>query len=108
MIKININIKSNFIKQIELKGHAGSGNSGYDLVCCSVSTLIIALINGLREYLKADIDFDIKEGYSLLKINETNPEKKEKIDVLTKTFLLSVESLEEENPEFIKVNIMEE
>ena len=60
MINIDINIKSNFIKQIELKGHAGSGEKGYDLICCSVSTLLIALINGLSEYIKSDIDVKVK------------------------------------------------
>lgn len=108
MINIDINIKSNFIKQIELKGHAGSGEKGYDLICCSVSTLLIALINGLSEYIKSDIDVKVEEGYSLVKINEANQEKKIKTDILTKTFLLSVKSLSEENPEFVKVNIMEE
>ena len=108
MINIDININSDFINQIELKGHAGSDDIGFDLVCCSVSTLIISLVNGLKEYVQAKTKIKLESGYCLLKIEDNDKNKMMLADVLTKTFLLSVKSLEEENPEFVKVNIMEE
>jgi len=108
MINISINIKSDFIKTIKLSGHAGSDEKGKDLVCCSISTLTISLINGLSEVVDADIKAEVSEGYTLIEINEENPKKKKETDTLTKTFLLSMKGLEEEYPEFIKLNITEE
>ena len=72
MINIRIDIKSDFIEQIELKGHSGSALKGNDLICCSISTLTISLINSLTDIVKADIETELSEGYSLIKIKENN------------------------------------
>lgn len=108
MIDISIDIKSNFIEKIEINGHAGSAEKGYDLICCSVSTLLISLINGLSEYVKADIEVKIEEGHSFIHIFDKDKEKRMKIEILTNVFLLSVRGLERENPKFIRLNITEE
>ena len=57
---------------------------------------------------KANIKADISEGFTLIEVNEKDKDKRLKSDILTKSFMLSVKGIEEENPEFIKLNITEE
>ena len=78
------------------------------MICCSISTLTISLINALTEIAKANIKADISEGFTLIEVNEKDKDKRLKSDILTKSFMLSVKGIEEENPEFIKLNITEE
>lgn len=108
MIDISIDIKFDFIETIKLSGHAESNEKGKDLICCSISTLTISLINALTEIAKANIKADVSEGFTLIEVNEKDKDKRLKSDILTKSFMLSVKGIEEENPEFIKLNITEE
>ena len=108
MINISIDIKSDFIEKIKLSGHADSNEKGKDLICCSISTLTISLINALTEIANANIKAEVSEGFTLIEINEQEKNKRLKSDILTKSFMLSVKGIEEENPEFIKLNITEE
>ena len=108
MINISIDIKSYFIETIKLSGHAESNEKGKDLICCSISTLTISLINALTEIAKANIKAEVSEGFTLIEIDEQEKNKRLKSDILTKSFMLSVKGIEEENPEFIKLNITEE
>ena len=61
-----------------------------------------------QEIAKANIKADISEGFTLIEVNEKDKDKRLKSDILTKSFMLSVKGIEEENPEFIKLNITEE
>ena len=52
-------------KRFTCSGHAGYGRYGKDIVCASVSCLVINTINSLNELTeeKMDITTDEKEGY---------------------------------------------
>ena len=45
MIKINVNYDDNYVSKFKVSGHAGYDVSGKDIVCASVSSLVISSIN---------------------------------------------------------------
>lgn len=45
MIKIKINYDSNFIKDFKVSGHALFDDYGKDIVCASVSSIVITSVN---------------------------------------------------------------
>ena len=76
---IKVNIKNNII---EVKGHADYDKSGKDIVCASVSTLIISTINLCELFGKLDkIFYELSEGYFKLEVF-----KDEIVDVLYDNF----------------------
>lgn len=108
MIEVKVVKSLGFIKNIKVNGHANSSEYGSDLICCSVSTLVITLINGISDYIKGDIEYNTENGNVNVDITETNEDKKNKIDVLTNTFVLGIKGIMEENPEYLNLKISEE
>ena len=63
-----INIKLHYIKKristIEIKGHAGYAKSGKDIVCASVSTLLISSVNNINAIDDSFLDYKETDGYA--------------------------------------------
>lgn len=93
---IKVHIKNNII---EVKGHAGYDVSGKDIVCASVSTLIILTINLCESFNKLDkIKYELKEGYFRLEVFED-----EIVDVLYENFKNTLRDLESQHNKYIKI-----
>lgn len=50
MIKVKVQITQNHYSYLEVKGHAGFGEKGKDLICAAVSSIIFGLIKALADY----------------------------------------------------------
>ena len=50
MIKIHIKTNNDAINYIKIKGHSGYAESGYDIVCASVSSICVTTINAIVRY----------------------------------------------------------
>ncbi|QTX03181.1 ribosomal-processing cysteine protease Prp [Candidatus Phytoplasma luffae] len=69
MIKYSFVKIENKIEKVEIRGHALYSFKGNDIVCASVSSVIIFILNAIEIFeLKTKITFDLKEGYFFLKI----------------------------------------
>ena len=98
MIKISITRENEVITNININGHAGYDDYGKDIVCASVSSMVITTINGLLRLDNNSLKYEEKDGYiniDVLKHNET-------IDIL----ILNLVSLLEELQNQYKDNIM--
>ena len=98
MIKISITREKEVITNININGHAGYDDYGKDIVCASVSSMVITTINGLLRLDDNSLKYEEKDGYiniDVLKHNET-------IDIL----ILNLVSLLEELQNQYKDNIM--
>lgn len=94
---IKVYIKNNFI---EVSGHAEYDRSGKDIVCASVSTLIISTINLCELFNKLDcIKYSLKEGLFSLEILKND----NIVDVLYLNFKNSLCDLESQYPKYIKI-----
>lgn len=111
MIKVSITEKaSGQPLKVVLTGHAGSGDYGYDVMCASVSTLCLNLLNSLEvlaDY-RPSYHLNQKEG-GYLQIDFSDLEQvaqKERVDLLYQSFRLGVSQLGLDSPEFVQTTII--
>lgn len=97
------------LESVELTGHAGSGEYGFDIVCAAVSTLSINLVNSLEVLAgcKADLAIDeIDGGYMKIDISHITRKTDEKVQLLFGSFLLGMTNLAENSQEFVSVQVI--
>ena len=87
------------IVSFELTGHAEAGPYGSDVVCAAVSALAISTVNGI----------DVEGGYLYVEMLTTvNQEQKNIAQILLENLLLGLQSIENENTEFIQIKTITE
>ena len=98
MVKIKVNYIKDNIDEIMITGHSGYDVSGKDIVCASVSSIVITTINAILNF---DKTINFIEDYGLIKI------KVIKNDKITKTLLLNMinmfNELEKKYNKYIKI-----
>lgn len=58
MIKIKVLKENNYYKEIQINGHANYDDYGKDIVCASVSSIIITTINAIESLNKNTISYN--------------------------------------------------
>ena len=94
MIKINISKD-----EITIKGHSGYSEAGSDIVCASVSSILITTVNALISIDEDCISYKEDDGYLNLKINKHN----EIIDKLINNMINLLKELEEQYKKNIEI-----
>ena len=99
MIEYKI-LKNNNNYYVNISGHAGYENEGYDIVCASVSTLTITIVNVIDS---------LGYGYNIKNLNKDNGflsfdiiDSNETIDKVMKTFTDSLNDLANQYPSNVK------
>ena len=93
---IKVEIKENLIT---IKGHAGFDEKGKDIVCASVSSIVITTINGIIEINPEAIDYsDLDNEIIIRKLKED-----ETVNKLLNNMILLLESLEKDYKDYIKI-----
>ena len=95
MIKIIID-KDN----IKISGHAGYGVKGTDIVCASVSSIVITSLNAIIRLDDKAISYKQDEGF--IEVNILKHEKT--IDILIDNMISMLEELEKEYKKNIKID----
>ena len=96
MIKISIKKENNKVEEILIKGHALYDDYGKDIVCASVSSIVITTVNAIESIDKDSISYNEK-GF-LIKILKHNTV----IDKLTLNMIDLLKELERDYPNNIK------
>lgn len=99
MIRIQID-KKDQVDSITVEGHAGYGVSGTDIVCASVSSILITTINAMLRVDEKSIHYEQKEAYvklDILKHSDT-------IDLLMDNLVSLLEELEKDYSKYVKIN----
>ena len=96
MIKIGIKKENNKIEEILIKGHALYDDYGKDIVCASVSSIVITTVNAIESIDKDSISYDEK-GF-LIKILKHDLV----IDKLISNMINLLKELERDYPNNIK------
>lgn len=94
---IKVKIKNN---HIEIKGHANYDEEGKDIVCASVSTIVITTINAMLRFDKESIKYEQKDGYISLDLLKSTKE----IDILKQNMIELLKELEQDYKSNIKIN----
>ncbi len=99
MINITVKEKNSIIDEIVVSGHSGYSHRGTDIVCASVSSIVITTINALVRF-NANIKYDEKDGFVSIKLLEHN----NIVDVLILNMLELFKELEKDYKENVKIN----
>ena len=93
---IKVEIKDNLIT---IKGHAGYDDKGKDIVCASVSSIVITTINAIIEINPDAIDYsDLDNEIIIRKLKED-----ETVNKLLNNMILLLENLEKDYKDYIKI-----
>ncbi len=99
MIKVKISKKAGLIKQIIIKGHAEYDDYGKDIVCASVSSIVITSVNAILKINNENLFYEEKDGYILIDILNRD----EITNLLIKNMLDLLVELEKQYPKNIKI-----
>ena len=64
---INIDVKKGKDVVIEVKGHAGGGELGEDVICSAVTTLVLTYARAMTQIHAKGFEAVMKEGYAHMK-----------------------------------------
>lgn len=95
MIKVKINYKDNFVNGFKISGHANYDEYGKDIVCASVSSIVITSINMALSLDETSVKASDKSGLieaSVLKQDE----------IINKVFINMINMLEELQKDYSK------
>ena len=99
MIQVKVNRKNNVIDSVYIEGHSGYSTVGTDIVCASVSSIVITTINAL---IRLEKEVDCKEDDGFVSIKLLNHDHV--MDMLLANMLDLLEELEEQYKDYIKIN----
>ena len=97
MIKVTITYHGDIIKSIEIKGHAGSGPKGHDLVCAAVSAIITGGANALPN--KNNYMVKLESGYAVIDNNNLDEDGNN----VLKTVWVQLKTVEESYSQFLRI-----
>ena len=98
MINVKISKVGTRFNFLEVKGHAGSGPYGHDLVCAAVSAVITGGLNSLEA--PQDYDISLIEGYVLVR---SRKEVSAHDEVVIDTIICGLKTIAENNDKFITI-----
>ena len=104
MVKIKLGKKSNSIIKLNIEGHARFADKGKDIVCASISSIAIGLLNSI----------DILDNQSCKIICSDNRINVEVIDhnddmiqIILQVGIIQLQTVEEVYPNYLKIEFTE-
>lgn len=98
MITIKINYKNDTIDHILIKGHANYDVSGKDIVCASVSSIVITTVNALLKFDEKSISYSQNDDLEVCVLKHTKG-----IDLLMNNMISLLEELTNQYNKYIKI-----
>ncbi|MHC1747545.1 MAG: ribosomal-processing cysteine protease Prp [Cellulosilyticaceae bacterium] len=107
MIRVEVYLKSHVLWRFRVEGHAGYARHGEDIVCSSVSTLVLNTINSIEElteevFILNEVDNQtgtIDCEFPNRKLGVINKES----ELLLNSMLLGLKSIEQMYGEYITI-----
>jgi len=102
MIKI---LADPHIPCIEVSGHAGFAESGKDIVCAGVSSIVFSYLKSVRILVGNEpicIE-DSKKGYLKIIVDEKSSHRLKKIKLLYKSMLIGLKEIEKKYPDYVRI-----
>lgn len=93
MIKVEIKKDS-----ISINGHSGYEESGKDIVCASVSSMVITSVNAIIRLEPDSIEYDDNNGIIINVLKHSNI-----VDILIENLIDLLKELEKKYPKYIKI-----
>ena len=92
----------------ELSGHTMCGESGSDIVCASVSSVLFMTLNGIEKVVGEKFGYETGDGYAFFVLSEAvDDDKRKDIDILLESMVLFFKELSLQYPQNIKLTELE-
>ncbi len=85
----------------ELRGHAGAGAAGEDIVCAGVSSAAYMTANTLTDVLKVKTDVQVEDGNMVLTVKSSN----DAAQAVLKGFFLHMQNLRDDYPDRMQIRV---
>ena len=99
MIKVNVKSNDNKVYELVIKGHAGYGERGTDIVCAAVSTMAITVVNDIIALDNDSIDYEEKSGLLIIRVKRDTEVNNKLLDNLVRMLT----ELKEQYPKNIEI-----
>ncbi len=99
MIKVSTEIQNNLISKVVIDGHSGYAESGYDIVCSSVSSIVTTSVNMIIRLDENAISYETKDGFIKIEISKHD----KYIDIVLENMIDLLEQLATSYPKNIKI-----
>ena len=86
------------ITQFTVNGHSGFAESGSDIVCASVSSVVWLTINGIEKQNLAKLSYEQRDGF----VKCIFSDKSDGADLLLDSLVMFITELEKQYKEFLK------
>lgn len=91
------------ILHFTVNGHSGFADSGEDIVCASVSSVVWMTINGIEKQSLAKLSYEERDGFVDCIISE---ERSDGADVLLNSLIMFIKKLSGQYKKFLKLTQM--
>ena len=109
MTDVTVTRKNNHIVSVTASGHTGYGESGEDIVCAGISTLIQSALLGLLQVAQINVKYTVNEQEGSLKFtlpeNLTDTERHD-ADVILNTMLCGLQDFYTEYSDYINLEVI--
>ena len=109
MTDVTVTRKNNHIVAVTASGHTGYGESGEDIVCAGISTLIQSALLGLLQVAQINVKYTVNEQEGSLKFtlpeNLTDAERHD-ADVILNTMLCGLQDFYTEYSDYINLEVI--
>ncbi|MCH5159440.1 MAG: ribosomal-processing cysteine protease Prp [Clostridiales bacterium] len=109
MTDVTITRKNNHIVSVKASGHTGYGESGEDIVCAGISTLIQSSLLGLLQVAQINVKYTVNEEEGSLRFtlpeNLTEMERHD-ADVILNTLLAGLQDFYTEYSDYINLEVI--
>ena len=108
MTNVTIEKQNGSIVKVTCDGHTNYGESGEDIVCAALSSIVQTAVLGLFKVAEINIEMerDDERGYLMFALPKTiTEEEQKKADIITETMLLGISDLNEGFSDFIELEV---
>ena len=96
-------------------GHTGYGDEGYDILCASISSLTMFIINSINSVYEGELDYTIDEGATEIMVQsssalpefEDDEKKHHAISGLFMSYFLQIRDLAEDYYKYLEFDIID-
>ena len=109
MTDIKITRKHDSIVEVTASGHTGFGESGEDIVCAGVSTLIQTALLGLLQVAQINVKYTVNEEQGSLRFTlpeRLSADERHDADVILNTMLAGLKDFYTEYSDFINLEVI--
>lgn len=99
MIKVQTFKENNVTCKVVIDGHSGYAESGFDIVCASVSSIVITSVNMMIRLDENAIAYEAKDGFIKMEISKHS----EFIDIVLENMMDLLTQLATSYPKNIKI-----